>query len=117
MGPGIRSGCPMGPRSRWVRAPGGSALPVGPGFRVILAFNEGSAYSGTREVNAALRDRLMPSYADDLPELTEVKVLVARSGCDENTALRLVSFAAKVRAARASLGFDLSPRALFRMLD
>lgn len=100
-----------------LRLPDGSALPVGPGFRVILAFNEGAAYSGTREVNAALRDRLMPIYADYLPAAAEVAMLRARTGCDEATAAGLVEFAGGVRAARASLGFDLSPRALLRMLD
>lgn len=100
-----------------LRLPDGTRLVVGPKFRVVLAFNEGAAYSGTREVNAALRDRLMPIYADYLPEKSEVGILVQRTGCDEATAKRLVGFAKQIRAARANLGFDLSPRALLRMLD
>src|SRR5206468_10811435 len=35
-----------------LRLPDGRALPAGPGFRVVLAFNPG--YSGTREINPAL---------------------------------------------------------------
>lgn len=100
-----------------LRLPTGERLAVGPKFRVILAFNEGSAYSGTREVNAALRDRLLPIYADYLPAVSEENMLVQRTGCDRQTAARLVSFAKSCRAARASTGFDLSPRALFRVLD
>jgi MoxR-like ATPase len=98
-----------------LRLPDGSALPVGPGFRVVLAFNEG--YSGTREVNAALRDRLMPIYADYLPPESESRMIRDRTGCDEETATGLVQFATKVRVARAESAFDLSPRALFRLLD
>ncbi len=100
-----------------LRLPDGTRLTVGPKFRVVLAFNEGAGYAGTREVNAALRDRLMPIYADYLPEKSEVSMLVQRTGCDEQSAKRLVGFARQIRAARANLGFDLSPRALFRMLD
>ena len=91
--------------------------PVGPGFRVILAFNEGSAYSGTREVNAALRDRLMPIYADYLPELTEAKVLVAQPGAMRIRPCVLVSFAAKVRARGLRSGLTCPQGRLFRMLD
>jgi hypothetical protein len=83
----------------------------------VLAFNEGASYSGTREVNAALRDRLMPIYADYLPMDLESKIIQERTGCDQSSADALVAVAAKVRAGRASLGFDLSPRALFRMLE
>lgn len=97
--------------------PDGTRLKAGKKFRVVLCFNEGSSYSGTREVNAALRDRLKPIYADYLPAETEARILVGRMGCDQQTAKQLVSFANKVRASRAELGFDLSPRCLFDILE
>lgn len=100
-----------------LRLPDGTSLPVGPNFRVVLAFNEGSAYSGTREVNAALRDRLMPIYADYLPKDLESRIVQERTGVDQSSADALVAVAERIRAGRASLGFDLSPRALFRLLD
>lgn len=100
-----------------LRLPDGNVLSVGPGFRVALAFNEGAAYAGTREVNAALRDRLMPIYAGYLPESAEIQLLIGRTGCDRKTAKRVAKLANKVRAARANLNFDLSPRALFGLLD
>jgi hypothetical protein len=97
--------------------PDGTSLPVGKGFRLALAFNEGANYTGTREVNPALRDRLTPIYTDYLPAEIEAKVLESRTGADSATCANLVGFANKVRAARANLGFDLSPRALLTLLD
>jgi hypothetical protein len=97
--------------------PDGTRLAAGPKFRVILAFNEGSSYTGTREVNAALRDRLKPIFAGYMEPNDEAKMLQQRTGCDENTALSLVLFAKDVRAGRRDHGFDLSPRALMGVLD
>lgn len=96
--------------------PDGSALGANPGFRVILAFNEGAGYAGTRDTNAALRDRLMPIYAGYLPEGQEEQVLIHKTGCDPTTARRVVSLATAVRASSSNLGFDLSPRPMMRML-
>jgi MoxR-like ATPase len=100
-----------------LRLPDGTRLAVGPNFRLILAFNEGAAYSGTKEVNAALRDRLMPIYADYLPEASEISILTSRTGCDEVSARRLIGFAKLVRDKRAEIGVDLSPRAMMRVLE
>jgi len=100
-----------------LRLPDGKRISVGARFRVVLAFNEGAAYSGTREVNAALRDRLQPIYADYLDPKDEESILIARTGCDALSAKKLVTFARSVRMMRAQLGFDLSPRALIRVLQ
>lgn len=95
-----------------LRLPDGRRLAAGPGFRLWLAYNPG--YAGMREVNQALVDRLCPVYTSYLPAPSEAHMLAARSGCDLDTALRVALLAEKIRAAR--FRFDLSPRALFRML-
>jgi hypothetical protein len=94
------------------RLPDGRRLAAGKGFRVWLAYNPG--YSGMREVNQALVDRLCPVFTTYLPPADEARMLAARSGCDDATAMRVAQLAEKIRAAR--FRFDLSPRALFRLL-
>lgn len=94
----------------------GTRLPVGPRFRLVLLFNEGSAYAGTKQVNAATRDRLMSIFTNYMQPKPEAQVLMAVTGCDQDTADRLVNYANAIRAARDSLDFDFSPRAMFNML-
>jgi hypothetical protein len=98
-----------------LRLPDGRELVPGAGFRVVLCFNEG--YAGMKEVNAALRDRLKPIYTTYMTESVEADVLHRRTGADLETCLMLANFATHVRAARVKLGFDLSPRALFDVLE
>lgn len=100
-----------------LRTPDGKRYPVGKRFRCILCFNEGGGYAGTKEVNAALRDRLMPIYCDYLPVPMEIDILIEKTGCDFNSAQSLVGLATKIRAAKASLGFDFSPRSMFRVME
>lgn len=95
--------------------PDGRRLKPGVRFRAILAFNEGQQYAGTREVNAALRDRLMPIYADYLPAEHEAAIICKQTGASEAVGQRVQELAQSIRAAKSSLGFDLSPRALVRM--
>lgn len=94
--------------------PDGVREHVGPDFRLILAFNEG--YVGTNEINPALRDRLKPIYCDYMPQAVEERIVMDKMGCDAATARSLVNFANAIRAARVSIGFDFSPRAMFDML-
>ncbi len=99
-----------------LRLPNGEALEVGPRFRVLLAFNEGSNYAGTREVNAALRDRLMPIYCDYFPAEQEQEMLIAKTGIGLALACSIVGMANAVRSARDTLQVDISPRSLCRLI-
>lgn len=99
-----------------LRLPDGRKLAAGPNFRLILCFNEGVAYGGAKEVNAALRDRLFPVMATYFPAAQEESMIRTRTGCDTNTATCVVALANAIRAARIPM-FDLSPRALFDWLE
>jgi len=90
--------------------PSGELVPQSSGFRLILIYNEG--YAGTREVNAALKDRLMPIYCDYLPANEEITLLEKLTGATTEQATRVQAVAAMIRAA--NLRFDLSPRSLVR---
>lgn len=93
-----------------LRLPTGEIIPQRGNFRLVLLFNEG--YAGTKEVNAALRDRLMPIYADYLTPAQEEAILIQQAGVSAEAAKAMVGVAKMIRAA--NLGFDLSPRALLR---
>jgi midasin (ATPase involved in ribosome maturation) len=95
-----------------LRLPSGEIVPQTPGFRLILIYNEG--YTGTREVNAALKDRLMPIYCDYLPAAEEVTLLEKMTGAAAEQCKRVQEVAAMIRAA--NLRFDLSPRSLVRWI-
>lgn len=94
-----------------LRLPTGEVIPNHPEFRLVLLFNEG--YQGTREVNAALRDRLMPVYTAYPLAAIEAKML---SGMKPNIPSarigEIINLANSIRVA--SLDFDLSIRALNR---
>jgi hypothetical protein len=98
------------------RSKDGKLYSIGENFRLLMCFNEGAQYSGTREVNAALKDRLMPIYCDYLKPAEEIKILTDRCRVDADTAKKVVDLAGQIRAAGKNIGFDLSPRALIRML-
>lgn len=95
-----------------LRLPTGEVIPPHKGFRLILIYNEG--YTGTREVNAALKDRLMPIYADYLEPKQEAKLLEIMTGCSPEEASQVQSVAKMIRSA--DLHFDLSPRSLTRWI-
>jgi nitric oxide reductase NorQ protein len=95
-----------------LRLPTGELIAQSADFRLVLIFNEG--YSGTREVNAALKDRLMPIYAGYLPAAEESQLLVTITGATTDEADRVVSVGNMIRAA--NLRFDLSPRSLVRWI-
>lgn len=94
--------------------PDGTRISAGPNFRLSLAFNEG--YSGTTEINQALKDRLCPVYTSYPEPATEIKILIDRTGCDEEVAKKLVALAKRIRASQEDINFDLSPRALLRTI-
>lgn len=85
---------------------------------IIIAANEG--YAGTKTIQQALRDRCRNLNATYLPEESEIKLVVSRTGCDVSLAENAVKTANAIRAAAEGkdgstmpLDFDLSPRALF----
>jgi hypothetical protein len=98
-----------------LQLPDGRRIKPGKGFRVVLCFNEG--YNGMRETNQALRDRLQPCYAGYLEVTQESRVIAATCHCDMNTALSVAQLAESIRAASKQTKFDISPRALFGMLE
>lgn len=93
-----------------LRLPTGEVVPANPNFRLVLIYNEG--YSGTREVNGALKDRLMPIYCGYLKDAEEIKLLTRLTNISEAESRRVVEVATMVRSA--NLRFDLSPRSLVR---
>lgn len=93
-----------------LRLPTGEVIQQHENFRLILIYNEG--YAGTREVNGALKDRLMPIYCGYLEEKAEVDLLQQLTGIDEARSQAIVAVAKMIRAA--SLRFDISPRSLVR---
>jgi hypothetical protein len=95
-----------------LRLPTGEVVPNHPEFRLVLVYNEG--YAGTREVNAALKDRLMPIYCGYLEAAHEAQLLASMTGAELHHCERVREVAAMVRAA--NLRFDLSPRSLARWI-
>jgi hypothetical protein len=95
-----------------LRLPTGELVPQNPDFRLILVYNEG--YSGTREVNAALKDRLMPIYCGYLAAEDETNLLANMTGAPLTDCKRVQEVADMIRAA--GLRFDLSPRSLVRWI-
>ena len=96
-----------------LRLPTGEVVSNTDGFRLVLLFNEGSQYQGTREVNAALKRRLVPIYADYPDKMAEeliLKGMVPR--LPYTTVIKLVAIAGMIRAA--NLRFDLSTDILAR---
>lgn len=96
-----------------LRLPTGEVVPNSPDFRLVLVYNEG--YAGTREVNAALKDRLMPVYCGYLAAAHEARLLANMTGVDSGRADEVVACATMIRAA--NLRFDLSPRSLARWIN
>jgi MoxR-like ATPase len=95
-----------------LRLPSGEVVAQSPDFRLVLVYNEG--YAGTREVNAALKDRLMPIYCGYLSRAEETQLLASKTGADLAECERVRDVADMIRAA--NLRFDLSPRSLVRWI-
>lgn len=95
-----------------LRLPTGEVIKPSKSFRLILLYNEG--YTGTRDVNAALKDRLMPIYTGYLPVEDEVKLLERMTGATNEECGRVQGAADMIR--KADLHFDLSPRSLSRWI-
>jgi len=95
-----------------LRLPTGEVVKPNPSFRLVLIYNEG--YAGTREVNAALKDRLMPIYCGYLEAADEIKLLAGKTAAPEAECKRVQDVATMIRAA--NLRFDLSPRSLVRWI-
>ena len=100
-----------------LRTKDGKIHAVGKNFRCVLCYNEGSAYSGTREVNAALKDRLPPIYCNYMSEDNERALLRSRTEADDNTCDNIVKLANACRASIKSTGFDFSPRSMVAMIE
>jgi midasin (ATPase involved in ribosome maturation) len=95
-----------------LRLPTSETIAQSPDFRLVLIYNEG--YAGTREVNAALKDRLMPIYCGYLSAADECQLLVDKTGAPLEHCQRVQNVAGLIRAA--NLRFDLSPRSLTRWI-
>jgi nitric oxide reductase NorQ protein len=82
----------------------GSVIRVAPGTVFVATMNEGSAYTGTGPMDAALKDRF-PRVIEMtyLPAPEETRLLVARTGIDEANAAHLVEIANRTRAAAAGV--------------
>lgn len=96
-----------------LRLPTGEVVSQTDGFRLVLLFNEGSQYQGTREVNAALKRRLVPIYADYPTPAAECRILSGMCPTlGQGMTNSLVFIAGMIRAA--NLRFDLSTDILAR---
>lgn len=82
----------------------GSVIRVAPGTVFVATMNEGSAYTGTGPMDAALKDRF-PRVIEMtyLPAPEEARLLVARTGIDEANASHLVEIANRTRATAAGV--------------
>lgn len=92
-------------------------LRVGPGTVFFATMNEGSQYTGTSALDAAIQDRF--SYrveVDYLSKEQEVKVLVERTGIKKPEATKLVSLANAVRKKAVGYGATLSTTISTRQL-
>jgi hypothetical protein len=92
-----------------LRLPTGEVIPQHPNFRLVLCYNDG--YTGTKEVNAALKDRCPPLHCDYFEPDREAELLAIATGAPLNVCAKVVSVATMIRQA-PSLRFDLSPRPL-----
>lgn len=76
----------------------GADLAVGPNTFFFATLNEGIGYSGTNNLDFAIRDRFSRIIeVDFLPADDETKLLVARTKIDQKTAKALVDIANNVR--------------------
>jgi nitric oxide reductase NorQ protein len=91
-------------------------VPVHPDVVFIATANIGAEYTGTQELDKALKSRFMPLSISYLPNDEEERVLVAKTGVETDDARNIVSVAEKVRRlyAREELETDISTRETLR---
>jgi len=84
-------------------------LRVGPDTVFFATMNEGNQYTGTSALDAAIQDRFsFRVEVDYLPTAEEVRVLISRTGVDEDFAIKLVGLAEKIRLKAVGFGSSLS---------
>lgn len=93
-----------------LRLPNGEVIPWHPDLRVFGMYNP--AYTGMREVNEALKDRLAPVYATYPKHDQEAKILAHMTGAPMSRINKVLDVATAIRAANENLRFDLSVRPL-----
>lgn len=83
----------------------GETIRVGPNVVFFATMNEGSVYTGTHAMDAALRDR-WPRVVEVayLPRDREVSLLMSRTGIDRDAARHLVDIANRIR--KRATGID-----------
>lgn len=93
---------------------GGEIIKPHPNFRFFATMNPSADYNGVKELNKALMSRFIVLKTDFPSPNTESKILSARTGIDEETALKMVKFAGEIRATHAKdkVQFVLSTRDL-----
>lgn len=95
-----------------ISLPTGEVVPRHPKFRLLLLYNEG--YAGTREVNQATKERLMPIYCDYMAAEDEKSLLAKRTGAPLPVCNNLVQLARMIRSGKVRM--DFSPRSMIRMI-
>jgi hypothetical protein len=94
-----------------ITLPDGSRVrPTRGKFKLTLCYNED--YVGTRDINEALLDRLVPVDCTYLPPSAEARVIAAHTCMSVNDAQRITQVAKIVRANKKDHRFTLSLRAL-----
>jgi len=95
--------------------PTGEVIPYNPYFRLILLFNEGSAYTGTRDVNAALKERLQPIETNYPSESVESKMLQNTTDATPQEIKQVLELVKIIR--REVKGFDMSIRTIAKFVN
>ena len=83
-------------RSIWIDELG--LVGVAPEVIFFATMNEGEEFTGTEEMDAALRDRFYRIRLDYLPNDVEQKILTLKTGVDIQTADQIVSVVHKLRS-------------------
>ena len=94
-------------------------IKVNPDCVFVATANIGSEYTGTNEMDSALRNRLFTIQLADLPEDAETKVLSVKSNIDENSAKNIVKISASLRDnyKKGKLSYKISIRETLEVAD
>jgi nitric oxide reductase NorQ protein len=82
-------------RSIWVDELG--MVRVAPGVMFYATMNEGEAFSGTDDLDEALKDRFYRVHLEYLPHDVEKEVLIRKTGIDETEADRVLKMVNRIR--------------------
>jgi len=82
-------------RSIWVDELG--LVDVAPGVIFFATMNEGDEFTGTDELDAALKDRFYRIHLEYLPHKVEKEVLVRKTGIDESDADQVLKVVNQIR--------------------